>query len=84
MRVRDRGQEIAVGAADGTVSLLRLSPALVEPQLNEKATMSAVRAFLADQSGRCPQAHCVAVEASIFQSQSGMQQPKPARQALPY
>ena len=43
LRLQENGRIAAVGAADGTTSVLRLSTALMELQTNEKHTFSAVR-----------------------------------------
>lgn len=42
LRLRQNGAEMAVGAHDGSVSIIRLSPSLVEAQPNERATIQAM------------------------------------------
>ena len=42
LRVREGGGELAVGCVDGTVTVMKLSAALYEPQPNERATIAAV------------------------------------------
>lgn len=43
MRLQDNGRIAAVGAADGSTSVLRLSDSLAEMQPNEKYAVTSVR-----------------------------------------
>lgn len=64
LRLRQNGAEMAVGAQDGSVSIIRLSASLVEAQPNERATVQAVRPTLCSHKfarAPCPALPCHAM-----------------------